>query len=154
MDINFENIFSGSFDTFKVFRNLKPVDVGDKPLTSPSTIWQTLNHLILWQEYQLNLISGNGNHKQFWESETWIAEKQPKNQQDLDKAVEEIDRQIGQFKVEIKNLSMDDKRVEQKLKIIQEAAMHLSFHLGEIIHLRRILGEYPLPDQMKEFLND
>jgi hypothetical protein len=88
MDINFENIFSGSFDTFKVFRNLKPVDVGNKEHASPGTIWQTLNHLIFWQAYQLKLISGNASQKQFYESETWIAAKQPKNQLDLDKAVD------------------------------------------------------------------
>lgn len=99
------------------------------------------------------MILDKDHHKEFRELESWIAEKQPKSQKDLDKAVERMNRQIAQFRNTIKNLSLQEEKIEQKLKVIQEAASHLSFHVGEIILLRRSLGQYPFPHQMQEFLH-
>jgi hypothetical protein len=36
--------------------------------------------------------------------------------------------------------------------ILQEVALHLSFHLGEVVLMRRLQGSYPLPAHMQEFL--
>lgn len=151
MIINFENIFAESFDTFRAFRDLKVDDVGDKSDRSPNTIWQTLNHLILWQNHQLKILTQKDTGKQFWELDSWIKERQPKSQHQLDNTVESLGKQIDQFYIEIKKLRITDSCFEEKIKAIHEAANHLAFHLGEIIHLRRILGNYPMPDQMKEF---
>lgn len=60
--------------------------------------------------------------------------------------------QIGLFKETLRSLSVEGPFVNEKLAIIQESALHLSFHLGEIIHVRRTNGNYPLPHKMKSFL--
>ena len=154
MTINFENIFAESFDTYKAFKDLKIEDVGIKLKRSPKTIWQILNHLVLWQKHQLSILTAGNAHKEFWEIDSWIEAKEPNSQLDLDKTIQIFNEQIHQFNLEIKRIRVTDIFFEQKLKAIHEAASHLSFHLGEVIHLRRILGEYPMPDQMKEFLNN
>ena len=152
MNINFEHIFSDAFDTFKVFEGLSPETVGDILPNSPSTLWQILNHLLLWQEHGLKQLIGGGDDKAFWELDSWIAEKQPENQQALALAVERFYQQLNAFKGEVEKLRMDDPYVEQKLRILHEAAIHLSFHVGEAVLCRRLLGQYPMPAQMKEFL--
>jgi hypothetical protein len=150
--ISFENVFSESFHTYKAFSGLKVEEVGIRLERSPKTIWQILNHLILWQNHQLEIISECITQKQFWEIDSWIEDKKPSDQAELDKAIQTFDEQISQFDREIKSIRVADLKLEQKIKAIHEAATHLSFHLGEVIHIRRILGEYPMPEQMKEFL--
>lgn len=154
MQINFENVFADSFETYKVFKDLKIKDVGVRNEKSPKTIWQILNHLILWQNHQLNILTEYDIHKQFWEIDSWIEKKQPENQKELDLAIQTFDEQIRQFYKELKKINISDLLLENKLKAIHEAATHLNFHLGEIIHLRRLLGEYPMPEKMKAFLNN
>jgi hypothetical protein len=41
--------------------------------------------------------------------------------------------------------------LEQGL-ILQEVVLHLSFHLAEVVLMRRLQGSYPLPGYMQEFL--
>lgn len=36
--------------------------------------------------------------------------------------------------------------------VLQEVALHLSFHLGEVVLMRRLQGSYPLPAHISEFL--
>lgn len=52
----------------------------------------------------------------------------------------------------ISELDIADPHINQKLKLIQDLSVHLSFHLGEVILMRRMAGTYPLPHQMKDFL--
>jgi len=43
-------------------------------------------------------------------------------------------------------------QVLAQVLILQEVALHLSFHLGEVVLMRRLQGSYPLPAHMQEFL--
>lgn len=52
MSNNYQALFANSFDTFKVFDNLTLSEIGITPTHSPKTIWQILNHIIMWQNYQ------------------------------------------------------------------------------------------------------
>jgi hypothetical protein len=49
-------------------------------------------------------------------------------------------------------MTTKQKDIEQKLKIIQDLSIHLSFHLGEIVLIMRQNGHYPMPNEMKNFL--
>ena len=60
--------------------------------------------------------------------------------------------QIEIIQQEIKKVCLTQKDSASKLKVIQELTCHLSFHLGEVVLIRRLKGTYPLPHQMKEFL--
>ena len=56
------------------------------------------------------------------------------------------------IKVELTKMTTGQKDIEQKLKIVQDLTVHLSFHLGEIILIMRQNGHYPMPSDMKTFL--
>lgn len=153
MELDFSTVYSESFETFRVFENLKVADITNTEENCISTIWQTINHLIIWQNYQLKRLRHLKVEKPLHEFESWIIEKYPKSQSELDSAVEEINHQIFLFKKALTLLSTKDVYLMEKLRIFQESALHLSFHIGEIIHIRRISGSYPLPHQMKGFLD-
>jgi len=153
MPSQFEILFADSFDTFKVFDNLTLSEISNTPINSPKTIWQILNHLITWQNYQLTQLKNIQQYIELDEEATWIDDQNPSVQQGLNNALVTFKNQQQQLAEEILAFDSNDLYINQKLKIVQDLSVHLSFHVGEVILMRRMAGTYPLPHQMKEFLN-
>lgn len=145
-------IFIGSFDNFKVFNKLDTQQASLTNFNSPNSVWQILNHLIIWQEYQIDKLC-KLETKDINEIDTWIIEKDVSNQEMLNEKIELFEKQIVKIKLELSKLSLEQTDIEQKLKIIQDLTIHLSFHLGEIILILRQNGHYPMPNEMKSFLS-
>ena len=148
---SFQILFKDAFDTFKVFHAITQSETGCALPKAPKTIWQILNHLIPWQAYQIGLLQ-SVEAVILNEEATWINQFETDSQDELEKAVSRFDSQIQQIKNEVINLDSDDLLIFTKLKILQDLSVHLSFHIGEIILMRRMVGTYPLPQEMKEFL--
>ena len=152
LTMQFETLFSEAFDTFKAFENLTFSIVTQKIPETPKTLWQILNHLIIWQENQLLLIEGNMPKKLITELETWIEAEMPINQDNIDIAVSIFIAQLNTIKKILSTLALEQSDIEFKLKKLQGMSNHLSFHLGEIILMRRQCKTYPMPEEMKLFL--
>ena len=150
--MNISQIFKDSFDTFKVFDNLTIEQASQTSDNIPKTVWQILNHLTIWQDYQLRLLRSEFVNQSINEIDTWTEGQSVLNQRLLDEKVNEFKRQIDSIKSEVINLDKADVGQEIRIKIIQDLTLHLSFHLGEIISLRRTHRNYPWPSEMKEFL--
>lgn len=56
--VNFNKIFADSFEDFKVFENLDASQASMSSSGAPNSIWQILNHLIIWQDYLLKNLKG------------------------------------------------------------------------------------------------
>lgn len=151
--IQFDALFKGAFDTFKVFDDLTLDKISPDIHKAPKTIWQILNHLINWQRHQLQLLADATNITEINEQATWIAGEQPKSQEDLNNAIFIFHNQLKQVEEEISKIDINATGVQQKLHLVQDVSVHLSFHVGEVILMRRMAGTYPLPHQMKDFLS-
>lgn len=149
----FEELFKDSLDTFKVFDNLTIKETGHYLQKAPKTIWQILNHLIIWQNHQLIRLQETEREVGINEQLSWIEEEQCGSQEELDKAIAIFQNQLQYVKNEILKFDLEDPELQRKLRVVQDLSVHLSFHLGEVILMRRITGKYPLPHQMKGFLN-
>jgi hypothetical protein len=152
MPNHYQALFAHSFDTFKVFDNLTLGEISNTPVNSPKTIWQILNHLIAWQNYQLTQLKNIQQNIELNEEATWIDDQNPSGQQELNNELAIFKNQHQQLAEEISAFDSNDIYIDQKLKIVQDLSVHLSFHVGEVILMRRMAGTYPLPHQMKDFL--
>jgi hypothetical protein len=147
-----DSLFADSFDTFKVFDKLDIQQAGLTNNNSPNSIWQILNHLIIWQDYQIKKLCDNDT-KDINETDTWFTEKNIADQSILNDNIAKFEKQIEKIKMELAKMTTEQKEIEQKLKIVQDLTVHLSFHLGEIILIMRQNGHYPMPGEMKDFLS-
>jgi len=148
----FETLFADSFDTFRVFDKLTISEIDNPPAHSPKTIWQIINHLTAWQVHQLKQLRNIHDNLLIGEDATWIDNTNASTQADLDSRVNLLDEQLAGLKAEIQKFNMADADIMQKLKLVQDLSVHLSFHVGEVVLMRRMTGNYPLPHQMKDFL--
>jgi len=150
----YQALFNSSFDTYKVLDNLTLKDLGMLHSDFPKTIWQILNHLVKWQAFELVRMADPETKETLDEQQTWIEEDAPTGQDTLDNTLALLHDQHVQLANFITALSDDDRYLQQKLKIVQDLSVHLSFHVGELVLMRRLAGTYPLPHQMAQFLNE
>ena len=146
-----DKIFIDSFDIFKVFDKLNIQQASLTNYNSPNSVWQILNHLIIWQDFQIEKLC-NIDTKDINEIDTWLTEKEVSDQRILNVKIEKFEKQIVWIKTELNKMTIEQIDIEQKLKIIQDLTIHISFHLGEIVLILRQNGHYPLPNKMKYFL--
>lgn len=146
-----DSLFSDSFDTFKVFDKLDTRQASLTNNNSPKSIWQILNHLIIWQDYQIKKLC-DSDTKDINEIDTWFTEKNIIDQRLLNDNIAKFEKQVGKVKAELSKMTIEQKDIDLKLKIVQDLTIHLSFHLGEIVLIMRQNGHYPMPSEMKAFL--
>ena len=149
MDLEF--IFKDSFDTFKVIDKLETQQASLTINNSPKSVWQILNHLIIWQDFQILKLCGNDTIN-INEIDTWNVGKEITSQSLLNETIGKFERQIEIIKDELTKMSISQIDIERKMKIIQDLTVHLSFHLGEVVLVLRQNGYYPMPSEMNAFL--
>jgi hypothetical protein len=70
----------------------------------------------------------------------------------LQAAVTQFKQQLAQLQICADQAQGDAHQVLEQGLVLQKVALHLSFHLGEVVLMRRLQGSYPWPTQMSEFL--
>ena len=133
----------------KALENLQVNITGKKILNTPYTIWQLLKHINYWQIKFLNRLEGNKDVLLLcnWQ-EGWEDELNASSQLELDMEIALLKDGISKALV-ILTSEGDATVIEQsyanKYEVLQAMASHVSYHLAEIILLRRIFGSWKRP---------
>lgn len=114
---------------------------------APHTIWQLIEHLNFWQERFLAQLKGMKLPGVTKASEGWPEEKAPAGAEDFKNAVDYLLNSIG----ETKALLLQAEKLyyppyyTSAYALIRAMGSHLSYHLGQVMMLRRMAGDYPPP---------
>lgn len=132
----------------KALEALKLDITGRKILNTPYTIWQLLKHMNYWQDkflarLQGEEVRGDASWIEGWE-ETLNADNQQELEREIDKLLQGINLAKSLMK-EADNPLQDQTYYATKYDVVQSMASHLSYHLAELILLRRIFGAWPPP---------
>jgi uncharacterized damage-inducible protein DinB len=128
-------------------KNIPFDDLGKTPEDLPYSIWQIIEHIRIAQKDILDF-SANTNYKELnWPDNYWPKEAAPKDEAECKISLKQIDDDLNEF-IELLNSSEDlfkpfDHGSGQNLTC--EAILiadHNSYHTGEIIVLRRLLGNW------------
>lgn len=147
-----QRLFEQAFDTFKAFDNLTVASSSWQQEAFPTSIWQILQHLLIWQAHQLAQLQGIELAESFEEKRSWKPERVPASEAALQAAVAQFKHQLVQLQTHANQVKEEAHSVLEQAVILQEVALHLAFHLGEVVLMRRLQGTYPLPAHMHEFL--
>jgi hypothetical protein len=145
-------LFAQAFDTFKAFDNLTVGSSSAEQQAFPASIWQILQHLLAWQAHQLAHLQGMTSVETFDEKRSWDAVRIPPSEAALQAAITQFKHQLFELQSWASEAKGSAQQVVAQALILQEVALHLSFHLGEVVLMRRLQGSYPLPAHMQEFL--
>jgi uncharacterized damage-inducible protein DinB len=121
---------------------------GAKGINTPHTIWQLLKHLNYWQEKFIQVIEQKGNGFPKSSQDGWAKEYEPASDEELNSEVKRFEEGLKRLESLIsENESLDNKFGDYSsgYEVIQAASNHNSYHIGEIVFMRKILGAWPPP---------
>ena len=124
---------------------------GKKILNTPYTIWQLLTHINFWQDKFLNRLEGNDDVLLVYNwQEGWEDQQNAEYKEELDREIRKIHNGIEkaiELLIQEGDKSVCSNGYKNKYDVVQAMASHLSYHLGEIILLRRIFGSWQMPSK-------
>ena len=121
---------------------------GRKILNTPYTIWQLLKHMNYWQDKFLDRLQDQPVVIDASWTEGWEDSLNAESQNELDQEIEHLLKGITLAKTfarEVPRQLEDNDLYQTTYDQLQAMASHLSYHLAEIILLRRIFGCWPPP---------
>lgn len=131
----------------KALEGLTVEVAGKKIPGAPHTIWQILGHLNFWQEYFMAYISGKKFPRVMKAADGWPEQEHPRNQEELNHSISYLLESIEQTKqllVEGNDLPHPS-NYDSGYDVVTSMATHIAYHTGQIVIMRRILGDYPPP---------
>jgi uncharacterized damage-inducible protein DinB len=122
-------------------------DLGKKPGDLPYSIWQITEHIRIAQKDIIDF-SANENYKALnWPDDYWPKSVAPVNDADWKNSIKKINDDLDEFIDLLKSSDNIYKPFEHGSgqTLLREAMLiadHTSYHTGEIIVLRRLLGNW------------
>lgn len=145
-------LFERAFDTFKAFDDLTVANSSSEQDAFPASVWQILQHLLVWQAHLVAQLRGEAPAESFEEKQSWNSERIPPSQEALQASVTEFKQGLVEVQAFANQTEIQARQVLERSLLLQDFALHLSFHLGEVVLIRRLQGSYPLPAHMRHFL--
>ena len=124
-----------------------PVNLrGVKPDNLPYSIWQLVEHIRIAQ-WDMVQFSKDGSHQSpKWPDDYWVKDAEPADDDTWDNSVKQIDDDMEEFIALLKKEDIYAKIPHgDGQTILREAlqiADHNSYHIAEIVALRRMLGAW------------
>ena len=135
--INPENVLEG----------LKLDYTGKKILNTPYTIWQCLKHINYWQEKFIRRLKGEDVEADYSWKEGWEEDLNASSQEELNSEVRLFSESLDTVRTLLNenppSLMEPSGKYDSRYLVIQTMASHISYHIGEIVLLRRIFGYWP-----------
>ena len=129
-----------------VFDGLDWNVAGRQPEGAPHSILQLLNHLIYWQDWVVSWLDGEDPPIPEHAAGSWPGAPRPEDaiawDQAVQRFVEGLERLISHVREADLFTEGDGKT---RLEMLQTIALHNSYHLGQVVLMRQLLGAWPPP---------
>jgi uncharacterized damage-inducible protein DinB len=119
---------------------------GRKTEEGPHTVFQILNHMIYWQDFSIQWLYGEKPRTPKHASDSWPGTEKPESQEEWDTALARFKAGLDELQNQTRTSDLSA-RVGEKtvMEVIQLTASHNSYHIGQIVFLRRISDTWPPP---------
>ena len=110
------------------------------------TIWDLIHHMSFWQDITLDAIDDKDVDWDRSKTENWPSKDPDIHQKQLDQKIQEFLDGVKEFQNRAESVDLDSNMVSwpqgTKIWALQMIAQHNSYHLGQIIILRQLLGDW------------
>ncbi|MCB9235084.1 MAG: DinB family protein [Bacteroidia bacterium] len=133
----------------KALENLTLAVAANRISLAPHTIWQIIGHLNYWWEICFAIFENRPHAPAKTAAEGWQETTSPPDQQTLDLAIQTLlqHTQLAEkwLQEQPDTLSNLQHKYGNGFELLQTLASHQSYHLGQIVTLRQIQGDWPPP---------
>jgi uncharacterized damage-inducible protein DinB len=132
--------------TAGIFSGLDAKTAGEKPAGLPHSLFEILSHVAFWQDWVVKWCDGEKPRVPKHASGSWPAAAAPCNEAEWSGCVRRF--QTGLKELERRSREGDllaESGKQSRLEMLQAIASHNSYHAGEAVVLRQMLGKWPPP---------
>jgi uncharacterized damage-inducible protein DinB len=130
----------------KIFDGLDWKLAGTRPEGAAHSIFQILNHLTFWQDWVVKWLAGKKPPIPKHASGSWPGGASPSNRKEWEAAVRNFRKGLEQLAKAPQKANLLEKRAKSSpLQMLHAIAAHNSYHLGQVVVLRQMLGAWPPP---------
>jgi uncharacterized damage-inducible protein DinB len=127
-----------------------PVErAGEKPAQLPYSAWQILEHIRIVLRDLIDFVTNSAYEEQEWPAAYWPKQAAPQDAESWQQSVKAIHADLKMFEDLVSKPESNlysavpwGKHGETLLREVLLAADHTSYHVGELIVLRRLLGAW------------
>lgn len=124
-------------------------DVGARPAGLTHSIYQLLQHMIYWQDIGIARVRGAPSTMPSSSAEGWTAAPAPASQAVWDEGVRSFTDGLEQLEGLLPSVDLDrvvepDRQRTARQNVLMVMG-HNSYHLGQIVQIRQLLGKWPPP---------
>ena len=133
----------------EIFHNIDLQTLGQSFPSIPYTLWQLFEHISRSQNDILAYISGKDYQALRWPDDSWPKDSAPKNKSEWETNLKQFkkDRQkllkiLNDKKIDLFDLVPNQQQGHTYLREFLTVASHTSYHLGQVVNLRRLLKDW------------
>ncbi len=132
--------------TKTLFAGLGWKAAGARPQGVPHSVFQLLNHMSYWQDWVVKWLDGENPPVPKHASGGWPGSVGPASAKAWQQAVRDFRNGLAKLERQSREADLLTKRGKHsRLGMLQALASHNSYHAGQIVMLRQILGAWPPP---------
>jgi uncharacterized damage-inducible protein DinB len=133
-------------ETGEIFSGLGCHAAGSKPDGASHSAYQLLKHMVYWQAWVLAWLEGENPPVPRHASESWPAEDGPTSRRAWDASVREFRRGLAKLERACRGADLSSPRGKKsRLAMLHSIAAHNSYHAGQAVFLRQMIGKWPPP---------
>ena len=134
---------SAHLDPARVFEGLDWKVVGTRPEGAAHSLFQLVNHMVFWQDWTVNWLDGK---KPLNTAGSWRGSDGPGSREEWELAVQRFRSGLDELTRRARNTDLFSRRGNtSRLEMLHTVASHNSYHAGQVVVLRQILGAWPPP---------
>ncbi len=144
-----ENALHGSgshADTRTIFSGLDWQRAGTRPAGAPHSVFEILHHMLFWQEWAVKWLGGKKPPVPKHAAGSWPGSARPATKEEWDQAVTRYLETLEVMDTSARDGDLTIKIGKRsRLEMLHLMASHNSYHAGQVVTLRQILGAWPPP---------
>jgi uncharacterized damage-inducible protein DinB len=140
---------SAHIDVFAALKDFPPKLYGAKPENAPHSAWQLLEHMRMALRDLWDFSTNAEYVEKNWPDDYWPESAAPPSKQAWDSSVKALKEDLAAFEKLVKNPKSNlyaqipwGKEKQTLLREVLLAADHNSYHVGQLVLLRRLLGTW------------
>lgn len=132
--------------TVEIFSGLDWQEAGAEQRGAPHSLYQILNHMRYWQDWVVAWIDGEELPLPKHASGSWPGKVAPADEAEWEQAVRGFRRGLTDLEGRAGEADLLSLRSEKsRLEMLQTIGAHNSYHAGQVVLLRQLLGKWPPP---------
>lgn len=132
--------------TKNLFEGLDWKTAGTRPEGAPHSVYQLLNHLSYWQDWVIKWLDGGNPSIPKHASGGWPASTSATSSKEWKSAVRTFRSGLARLARQSREADLLTRRGKHtRLGMLQAIASHNSYHAGQVVALRQMLGKWPPP---------